>query len=323
MVMNLFPFLISSRSSYKGVTKKRFSLLLKKALKVLVKEKGHQRFITTIKQLLAGFPLSEAFFHTQRRYQEKIDTLEINLRQNHNIIAFLQKQLFTLQQEDHSCKLSSKNLKKLQEKTSLHQKKQAKSIVLSLDLLGEALVDSRADLSLQEQIDILYISYRKADALAKGFWHLSTKETVDLRDILDKLSALFAEKIYRSHIIFETTFPLTDVYSFKGDPLLTELLLINAVGKPIYRSPSHEKVSVTVSHKAEFLYLEIQDNGYIGTAITENLLRKAFHFFMEDTALQDLCQEQNIQYWHTTKEGKNTAHIMIPTQPSKDLPNNF
>jgi len=273
--------------------------------------------------LLTAVYLRLAEHCLQRNYIKKIDTLEKKLQLAHSNKIFLRKQVLILRQKNHNYQTSRRALKQLHEKISLHQKKQAKAIAISLNILKKSLLNPRNDLPQDEQINILHTTYQGAEALSKGLWYTAKRETIDLKDILDDVSSLFSEKIHGSRLTLEITLgPILSICSFKGDSLLTELLLVNVVGKALYQAPAHSKISIEVDYKSKFLCLQIQGKSYKGVQNTEKPSQKAFHFFIEDVVLQRFCLEQNIQYYYTTKEEEHLACIMIPIQPVKDLPNN-
>ena len=90
-------------------------------------------------------------------------------------------------------------------------------------------------------------------------------------------------------------------------------LLINAIGKTIYRLPKDGRILVTLGEENECYQLEIQDNGFTLTKTAADLITNACELFIEDCVLQQLCQDNGIGY-ETSKANNgsmNTTRLML------------
>lgn len=71
-----------------------------------------------------------------------------------------------------------------------------------------------------------------------GLWELTNKEVVDLREILQNIPHFFGEEIHALNIHVEIDIPSEMTTTLKVETVFMEVILINAIGKVIYRVPN-------------------------------------------------------------------------------------
>ena len=118
-----------------------------------------------------------------------------------------------------------------------------------------------------------------------------------MKKILEKIQMFFSDKIYKSTISLDVICP--PFLFLEGDKFLIEFILLNVVGKSIYRVPKKSSISVVASQIDDKVSLVIQDNGYSLVGTCKNLIKKSFDFLMEEDQFIQLCQENKIFYEHS------------------------
>ena len=120
-------------------------------------------------------------------------------------------------------------------------------------------------------MDMLELCLRQAKPLFIGLWEPTRKEEVDLEEIIQNIPLLFAEKIHTLNIEVEIDISSEMTSTLKWEPVFVEVLLINAIGKIIYRLPNQGKVLVTLREEKGDFHLESRDNGYVFTELGSKL----------------------------------------------------
>ena len=167
--------------------------------------------------------------------------------------------------------------------------------------------------------EILNACIAETDDLSDGLWNSTKKEKVDFKEILCSLQLIFAETIHKFGITIETKIAF-EAMPFQGDPLLIQVLLINAIGKPIHRVPKDGNISISLKEIPGFLYLEVRDNGYAGADVTEKIIRKSSDLFMTEEAFHKTCLTNGMRYRYAKANGLNVTHLMIPN-PEEEISN--
>lgn len=169
-------------------------------------------------------------------------------------------------------------------------------LIKSLNLLKKSYNDIEHPLIEEDRLDILDLCLRQAKPLFIGLWEPSNKEVVDLKEIIINVPLLFAEKIHTLNITVDICIPSEMRTTIIGEPVFMEVILINAIGKIIYRVPNRGMVRVALQVEDGNFHLEIQDSGYVLTKTAAHLVTNAFNFFIEDDTFQQLCRDNGISY---------------------------
>lgn len=142
-------------------------------------------------------------------------------------------------------------------------------------------------------------------------------EEINFTEILGNVQQLFADKIFKYNIIIEVNVDQNVI--FNGDPLLTDFILANIIGRIIYRVPKSGKIVIKISQQISDIHLTIQDNGYSVANTAKKLVEKSFDLFMEDNNFQLLCNENGVEIEHIRlKNSINITNINIPRTYSQD-----
>jgi hypothetical protein len=195
-------------------------------------------------------------------------------------------------------------------------------LIESLTLLKKSYNDPKVTLTDTDRLDILDLCMRQAKPLFMGLWEPTRKEEVDLQEILKNIPLLFAEKIHTLNINLELNIPSKMVSSLKWEPVFVEVLLINAIGKIIYRVTNRGKINVSLREKDGDFYLEIRDNGYVLTGSAANLINHLHEFFISDEFFQQICKNNGISYSTTqSKDGNMNVTYMMLSAPQEEIAN--
>lgn len=274
------------------------------------------RFYYLIFLVYVGFALT--LMGGWNKYTQKHDRQKIAILANQLFTAKETEETLTADLEKHQKDLEIREMSLQAQKTfqgglQERQKKQAKYIAEFLEEIRSIYSHMPlTHLNQGESDQIIDLCLKKATALSKGLWTPQYQETIDLTRILKNLYLLFGQKIHRSHIHLNIHL-LLKLPSFRGDPLFIEMLLMNVVGKAIYRVPEKGIVSLSLKEALGFLHLKIQDNGYGKMALVEDLIRQSFELFIDEEVFQSLCQENGVHTKYVKAvDGFNVTHMVIP-----------
>lgn len=170
-----------------------------------------------------------------------------------------------------------------------------------------------------ERIEILKTCIKTIYMITHAFVAPLKEAPISLLKVLEEIIRLFGDRIYKLSltIALPPSEPSTEeIFSFRGDPIFIELLLINLVGKAIYRLPKKGKLSLHLQMKEDKFYLRIEDNGYSPEEITEHFPQKSLAFFLKDAVFRQLCFENGIKYEISQlANGLNVSQLIIPSTP--------
>ena len=266
-----------------------------------------------------GFYLYFLYLRLQKNYRHKFETLEDALFTIGMSEKALRKELGMHQQNAHIHQISSQARKKLQANLKRRQQEQASHVSLSLKSIQQSLKNPLIQLGDIERMETLNACIAETDDLSGGVWNSKKKEFVDFKEFLHNFHQIFAEKIHKFNITIETQI-VFEAMPFQGDPLLIEVLLINAIGKPLHRVPKDGNISISLKEIPGFLHLEVRDNGYAGAEVTEKLIRKSSGLFMTEEAFHQTCLNNGMRYRYAKANGFNVTHLMIPN-PEEEVSN--
>ena len=234
--------------------------------------------------------------------------LEKSLAQKREEAEKLLHTLENQKQEHQNHQLSYQAMKDFHTQLNGRQKKQALSITRSLDVVRASLDDSAVYLSDKERGELLDSCIINSQLLSNRSLGVLNREQFNVKMSLEYIQLFFAEKLYKSNIILDIACPPTVL--FEGDRFLNEFILLNLIGKSIYRVPKNGKVFVRVSQEDGLISFEIQDNGYSLSNVAEKLIKKSFDLLMEDQDLYQLCLENGIMHEHSrTTDSINITKI--------------
>lgn len=236
-------------------------------------------------------------------------------------IEKLKEKLGLYEQKYKNCWDSFQAYKKIHANLNNQKRDQALHICKALGIVTEGIKGTKLHYSTAQQFELLQSSLKLARFLSEGTITQERKEKIDVEQLLGEISALFAEKIYKANVILDITCP-EDLF-FYGDPLFTELLFVNIIGKAIYRLAKNGKVSVTIMDQGETLFFELKDKGFPSDGTSEKAFKKSFDLFIPESVLRKMCHENALQYISIRDEdGFNITTIIIPKVPVKNLGDN-
>ena len=264
--------------------------------------------------ILLGLCLYSLNTYFQRSFGKKGAILEEALLESEEREKTLREELWVHQQDTQSHQTSCQRQRKLQTEIKTKRHEYGRYLVQSLDILKQSYTSPLSTLTEADRADIVNLCLRQAKPLSIGLWEPANKEEVDLGEIIHTIPLLFAERIQASSIMIEIDIPSEITPILRGEVVFMELLLINAIGKLIYRVPKKGKVFISLEEENGAFHLKIQDNGYPMAGTTANLVKNSFDFFMEDGTFLQVCQENGIIYKTSTGKngGMNVTHIMLP-----------
>lgn len=187
-------------------------------------------------------------------------------------------------------------------------------LIESLTLLKKSFNNPELALTDTDRLDILELCLRQAKPLFMGLWDPTNKEVVDLKEIITNIPLLFAEKLHILNITVNIDISSEMTTTILGEPVFMEVILINVIGKIIYRVPNSGKVRVVIREEDGDFHLEIQDNGYILTGSAAIVITHLHDFFITDDAFQEMCKDNDITF--STSKSKdddmNITYLMFP-----------
>jgi signal transduction histidine kinase len=244
----------------------------------------------------------------EKSYGNKMNTLEASLIEVREERDQFEEKLLNSEQKYKSCLLSFQSYKKIHANLNMRNREQAKQLYESLSLMAQELHLSKEN---QKQTKFVKSCLQYANMLSEGIMQSTRNEKVNFKNLLEEIPALFAERIYKSKIIIDLNCP--DDLFFFGDSLFVELVLMNVLGKSLYRIPKNGKVSITVINDENMISFTIQDKGFSLVDESEKLFRQAFDLFIPDSTLKAICYKNGLQYVSSRNdEGLNTTELKIP-----------
>jgi hypothetical protein len=257
----------------------------------------------------------------QKSYRWKLGNLEDALFEIRMIEKSLRQELGIYQRASEIHQVSCQAQRKLQASLKRRQEEQASRLHLAFKDIQQSLENSAIQYGDTQMMEILRTRFQLANSLLDGVWMPIIKEEVDFKGILDNFQLIFAEKIHKLNIKIEKTIA-TETNPFLGDPLLIEIILINAIGKPLHRLPENGVISISLNKISDFLHLEIQDNGYAGIEAAEKFILKSFGFFMKEETFHQTCLDNGVRYQYEKADGLNITHLILPPPEEEALNSN-
>lgn len=228
-----------------------------------------------------------------------------------------------LEQQNHDHQnhlLSCQSLKMFYTQQNKRQNDQASFIKRSLDVINASL-QGTIYLPDHEREELFESCIENAHSLSCYSLSVVRKEKINFKELFENTQKFFAEKLYKSNILVQINYP-ADLF-MHGDQFLINFILLNLIGKAIYRVPKNGKVIVQASQYEDNIALDIQDNGYSLTNVAENLIKKSFELFMEEDSFQKLCLENNISYEQLrTEKSLNLTRVTLHNAQKAPLPTN-
>ena len=251
--------------------------------------------------------------HHRKQYQGQITLLKNTASQFTEQKKDMEASLLRQQQEHHYHSTSCQSHKKFYADYSKQQREQMSDLARSLALAE----NSFKNLSLKpedlEHLSLIHSCRIEALNLAKGAIGSLKNETLYLKAMLEEIQLFFIEKTHKSNIKLEV-FCRDDVI-YDGDPTFIEFILINLIGKSIYKVPKGGAVSVSAFQDNHTVSVEIQDNGFLTAVASEKLIKKSLDLFIPNDLLISTCHEYGLTYEQSkNSEGLNITSIIFPTQ---------
>jgi hypothetical protein len=233
----------------------------------------------------------------------------------------LKEKLLEYQRVYKSVQTSWESYKKFHTNLLKRRQEQVSYVVRSLNFIDQSLKNPESFFPEGGEIEMVESYLKTAHSLSHGMITSLKKEPISLSNVLEEIQLLFAEKIYKFNITLKISCP--ENLFFYGDSLFTKLALINLLGKPIYRVPKNGKILVIAKEEAGNIKIEIQDNGYALNKIRENLIKKSFNLFINDTIFQQMCRENGFIYESSkSSQGLTVTKIIIPDVQTENLKSN-
>ena len=276
--------------------------------------------------LIAFFVLLCSLFYFyvyfQKAYGKKIETLEGDLLKAGHAEKGRNENLLEMQEKYKSCWTSLQSYKRMYANLNRRKREDAKQLYESLNMIAQAFKTPKAQRSAEQYFTFIQSCIKLAELLSKGIITSLRREKVSFTSLLEEVPSLFADKMYKSKIKIEMTC-LEDLW-FYGDPLFTELILMNVIGKAIHRTPKNGKILVTVTGQEDAIHFELRDKGFSLIDDTESLFKQSFDLFMPNDLVKKMCHKNGLRY-HSVKDGEdfNVTTICISTYPVEDSEDNI
>jgi hypothetical protein len=155
-----------------------------------------------------------------------------------------------------------------------------------------------------------------AQALSSGLWPNLQRKPLVLGNILDEVKMHFANQIQKLNLKWNVT-GLQNL-TIVGDPLFAKIVLLNAIGVPLFSTPKNGALLISVMSKNGFAHIEVRDNRYSLTNTGKRYLKIPLEFFVEAKQLRQLCIQNGVGYEsYETKEGEFITKVSFALEPDK------
>ncbi|MBX9621902.1 MAG: hypothetical protein K2X28_07785 [Alphaproteobacteria bacterium] len=155
-----------------------------------------------------------------------------------------------------------------------------------------------------------------AQALSSGLWPNLQRKPLILGDILNEVKMHFANQIQNLNLKWNVT-ELQDL-TIVGDPLFAKIVLLNAIGVPLYSTPKNGALLISVMSKNGFAHIEVRDNRYSLTNAGKQYLKIPLEFFVEAKQLRQLCIQNGVGYEsYETKGGGFITKVSFALEPDE------
>lgn len=246
----------------------------------------------------------------QNKYSESTGYLKSCLKDEQEKLITIKNNYENSQEEFINYQIATNALKSFY--TKIYCRQEEHSIVCE-QAVYEINNGSNSDFSYTPKINTLAYKDNESNRIPLFLQILTDRNRpaeVNFATLLKNTQQLFADKIFKSNIMIDVKFDQDIPY--KGDVLLMEFILINIIGKIIFRVPKNGKITIKISQKNTNIHLTIQDNGYSIANIAKKLVEKSFDLFMEYNNFQLLCNENGVEIEHVrTKNAINVTKINI------------
>jgi hypothetical protein len=152
-----------------------------------------------------------------------------------------------------------------------------------------------------------------AEDLSNGIYGNYTRESLNVRDLIDEVKSYFNPQIQKLNLGLEITCS-TNV-TFMGDSLFTELILLNVIGRPLYSMPKNGLLSIFVTQDKDFVHVEVKGTQYSLSSEGKKYLKFPSEFAIETHKLQEICRQNKILYKSELKEEEVYTTLSFPLTP--------
>lgn len=261
--------------------------------------------------------------HFQRKYGDTIDEVTAHLAKAKKEGEELKEKLIVYEQRYKSCLTSFQSFKKIHANLNMRKREQAQQLYDTLNIITQGFNLPEGQHSPEQQSKFLQSCLKIANILSENSVISFRNEYVHFNDLLEGIPSFFAEKIYKSKAILDITCPDNNL-SFYGDPLFTEFILMNVIGRAIHRIPKNGRILITVTGQEDAITFEVQDKRFSLVDESENFFKQSFDLFIPENILKKICHENGLHY-HSTRDtnGLHITTILIPKSPLENAGSNI
>lgn len=262
-------------------------------------------------------------------YNERIENQNTKIETLNSAILELRKtegetrnNFLSSEEKRKNHNITYNSYKKVQHDLKSWQQEQGLHICKCLNILIQHHKDSNTELSLKYQLKLLRSCLNSANLLARGLISKAKNELIEVPALLEETKSLFAEKIYMSKLNVEIV--CSNDFSFVGDRVFTQFILVNFLGRAIHRVPKNGTVTITSTAKEDGILFELRDKGFVLVNSTEKLIKKSFDFLIGEDDFQKICIQNGLKYQHLRdEEDFNHTTIFMPLSSEREFKNNI
>ncbi len=149
-----------------------------------------------------------------------------------------------------------------------------------------------------------------AEDLSSGAYCNYTRESLNMRDLLDQVKSHLALQIQKLNLQLNITCPPN--LTLEGDSLFMNLILLNVIGYPLYSMPKNGKLSVLVTQDDHFVQMEVKGTQYSLSPEGKQYLKFPREFLIENHKLQEICAQNGVQYTLESKGEEFRTTVAFP-----------
>src|SRR3989338_3850274 len=244
----------------------------------------------------------------KRDFGDIVKKLRINLEKLTLAAEQAHERAALYEQKYKNHRTSYETHRKIQEALNIRQREH----ILQVQRFLTSIAQTNSQLSPERHRDIMESCLQSTHLLSTGLITKTKFEPIKLHTLLQEIRSLLTEKIYKANITLDCL--CSDQLVLYGDSLFTEIILLNVIGKALYRVSRNGKVSIKVTSQGQVICFHLQDQGFPPTHDVEHHMKRLFDFVISEELLQRMCQEAGMRYTSSrTEEGFNVHELLIST----------
>ncbi len=138
--------------------------------------------------------------------------------------------------------------------------------------------------------------------------------------MISLLEELFAERIQNNEVSIINE--LEQDFSVNSDRIFLTFVLVNLLGRGIYRCQSLGEVRIIGRDSEAGKTLDILDSGVVTSQSLEDMIAESHELFIDFDSLKQMCESVGIAITYKRVQGGNLVSIFLPDGSTLEVPDN-